>query len=264
MVATMDILSSLKFKRSELLKVAEDVCLALAEDPRSVDPSDRVIFQELGWNDRDIAREIGRCQSLKKWKREAGTNGQYADSIEQLGAVSKTVPKKVAELQVKIDELLVKIADEKAKLTNAEKVVAGYEHARKLLRQSVPDHVKNAFNDEVARIRSTPTAEKMRELQARKRTVCSVLETLSVVNAETVRGIRLHAETSGIKGIIPPPSPYWNHNRGINESVWHKYLNRLRKELPGIELQLMELESDYNEQLADAESILDYYITEGK
>jgi hypothetical protein len=264
MVATMDILSSLKFKRSELLKVAEDVCLALAEDPRSVDPSDRVIFQELGWNDRDIAREIGRCQSLKKWKREAGTNGQYADSIEQLDAVSKTVPKKVAELQVKIDELLVKIADEKAKLTNAEKVVAGYENARKLLRQSVPDHVKNAFNDEVSRIRSTRSAERMRELQARKRTVVGVLERLSIVNGDTIAPIRLHAEGARIVGIIPEPSPHWNQDRGINEAIWHEYLDRLRLELPTIESELLELEADFDEQLAEAETILDFYITEGK
>jgi hypothetical protein len=259
MTATMDVLTSLKFKRSELLKVAELVCMALAEDPRSVDPDDMCIFQELQWNDRDVAKEIGRCQALKKYKREAGTNGQYADAVEQLDAVSKTVPKKVAEIQVKIDELQAKIDDEKRKLTQAEKTVEGYQHARRMLRDFVPAFVKKQFDDEVARIRSSESSDRMRELQGRKRTIIGVLENLSLVNSETVAAIKLHAQNH-VPGVIPPPSPHWNGSRGINEAVWAEYLDRLRAELPAVESELLELEKDFDEELSQAEQILDYYL----
>jgi hypothetical protein len=263
MVATMDILSSLKFKRSELLKAAEDVCLALAEDPRSVSAEDRIIFQELGWNDRDVAREIGRCTSLKRWKREAGTNGQYADAVEQLDAVSKTVPKKVAELQVKVDELLAKIDDENSKLAKIQNQVDSFEYARRMLRENVPPFIRKQFDDEVSRIRTSESYIHMRELQSRRDMIGKILDELSVVNADNLAPIKLHAEGAGLDGIIPPPSPYWNQNRGINETVWMEYLDRLRMELPSVEAELSELEMTIDESLAAAETILDFYL-EGK
>jgi SMC interacting uncharacterized protein involved in chromosome segregation len=233
--------------------------MALAEDSRSVDPEDLVIFSELGWNDRDIAKEVGRCQALKKWKREAGTNGQYADAIEQLDAVSKTVPKRVAELQAKIDELQAKVDSERAKLTTAERTVQGYEHARRMLRDIVPAFVKKQFDDELARIRSSESSDRMRELQARKRTIVGVLENLALVNSDTIPAIRLHA-ANNVVGVVPSPSSDCYVNRGINETVWQEYLDQLRAELPAVESELLELEKDFDEELSQAEQILDYYL----
>jgi hypothetical protein len=237
--------------------------LALAEDPRSVDPADRIVFQELGWNDRDVAREVGRCTSLKRWKREAGTPGAFADAVEQLDAVQKVVPKKIAELQAKIDELRSKIDDETSKLAKIQNQVDSFEYARKMLRENVPSYVRKQFDDEVARIRSTDSADRLRELRARQRTILGVLENLSIVNAHTVAQIRLHCQAVGLANVVPPPSENWNGNRFIDERVWHGYLDSLRVELPTIESELLELEADFDEQLASAETILDYYL-EGK
>lgn len=262
MAATVaDVLQSLKFKRSELEKVAESVCVALAEDPQSVDPSDRVIFHELQWTERDIAREVGKCQSRKQWKHQAGTNAQYAESVETLAAVAKTVPEKVRSLQIKIDELQSKIDDERSKLHQAEQAVETYEHARAMLRQNVPPFIRKQYDDELALIRSSEEAERMRALQQRRNMITKVLSELSIVDAETLPSIRLHCEAC-LPSALPPPSRMLE-NLGIDQYQWHNYLEKLRQEMPGIVAELSELEHDFAERLAFAETILDYYL-EGK
>ena len=263
MAATMDVLSRIKLEHSELVAAAEQVLLAMANDPRSVAEEDKIVFKWIGWTEKDIARELGRVQHLQRWRPQAGSSVEYAESVEMHAALSKSVPKKVSELQSKIDEIQEKIDFENAKLNQAQRRLDSMDHARRMLRDIVPKHVRKSFDDELARIRTSESAERMRELQSRKRTIVGVLENLSVVNADNLAPIKLHAEGAGLDGIIPPPSPYWNQNRGINESVWHEYLDSLRTELPGLEAELLALEADFDEQLANAEQILDYYL-EGK
>jgi hypothetical protein len=264
MVAVMDVLSRIKLEHAELVAAAEQVLIAMANDPRSVDEQDRLVFSWLGWSERDIARELGRVQQLQRWRPQAGSSVEYAEGIELHAALSKSVPKKVSELQAKIDELQNKVDEENNKLNQAQRRLDGMDHARRMLRDIVPKHVKKAFDDELTRIRTSETAERMRELQSRKRTILGVVENLSVVSASNVAQIRLHCQAVGLKNVVPPPSEYWNQNRYIDEAVWHEYLDRLRSELPTIESELIELERDFDEQLASAEQILDFYILEGK
>ena len=267
MVAVMDtmgVLNRIKFEHAELVAAAEQVLLAMANDPRSVNEEDKIVFKWLGWTEKDVARELGRVQQLQRWRPQAGSSVEYAEAVELHAALSKSVPRKVSELQSKIDEIQKKIDEENSKLNKAQRRLDSMDHARRMLRDIVPKHVRKSFDDELARIRTSESADRMRELQSRKRTIVGVLENLSVVNADTVAAIKLHAEGAGLAGVIPPPSPHWNGNRGIGEDAWHQYLDRLRTELPGLEAELSELEMTIDEWLADAESILDYYISEGK
>jgi hypothetical protein len=267
MVATMDtmgVLNRIKLEHSELVAAAEQVLIALANDPRSVNEEDKIVFKWLGWTEKDIARELGRVQQLQRWKPQAGSSVEYAESVEMHAALSKSVPKKVSELQAKIDELQSKVDEENSKLNQAQRRLDSMDHARKMLREIIPKHVQKLFDDELVRIRTSESADRMRELQARRRTIVGVLENLSVVNADTVAAIRLHCKAVGLPNVVPPPSEYWNQNRYINETVWHQYLDKLRLELPSLEAELSELEMTIDESLAEAETILDYYITEGK
>jgi hypothetical protein len=264
MVAVMDVLSRIKLEHAELVAAAEQVLIAMSNDPRSVDEQDKIIFKWLSWTEKDIARELGRVQQLQRWKPLAGSSVEYAESVEMHAALSKSVPKKVSELQAKIDELQNKVDEENSKLNQAQRRLDGMDHARRMLREIIPKHVKKQFDDELARIRTSESAERMRELQARKRTIVQVLENLSVVNAGTVAEIRLHAKAVGLAHVVPPPSPSWNGNRLIDEAAWALYLDRLRSELPSIESELLELERSFDEQLADAESILDFYLEGAK
>jgi DNA repair exonuclease SbcCD ATPase subunit len=260
MVAVMDVLSRIKLEHSELVAAAEQVLLAMANDPRSVNEEDKIVFKWLSWTEKDIARELGRVQQLQRWKPQAGSSVEYAEAVELHAALSKSVPKKTSELQAKIDELQAKIDDENSKLNQAQRRLDSMDHARKMLREIIPKHVRKAFDDELARIRTSETADRMRELQSRKRTVVSVLQNLSTVSASNVAEVRLHAKAVGLEGVVPPPSEFWNQNRYINETIWMEYLDRLRAELPSIEAELSQLEMSVDEWLADAESILDFYL----
>ena len=266
MVAVMDtmgVLNRIKFEHAELVAAAEQVLLAMANDPRSVAEEDKIVFKWLSWTEKDVARELGRVQQLQRWKPQAGSRVEYAESVEMHAALSKSVPKKVSELQAKIDELQSKVDEENAKLNLAQRRLDSMDHARRMLREITPKHIRKAFDDELARIRTSETADRMRELQARRRTILGVLENLSVVNTDTVAQIRLHAKAVGLENVVPPPSEYWNQNRYINETIWHEYLSQLRSELPSVEAELSELEMTIDEWLADAETILDFYL-EGK
>jgi hypothetical protein len=267
MVATMDtmgVLNRIKFEHAELVAAAEQVLIAMANDPRSINEEDKIVFKWLSWTEKDIARELGRVQQLQRWKPQAGSSVEYAEAVEMHAALSKSVPKKVSELQAKIDELQNKVDEENSKLNQAQRRLDSMDHARKMLRDIVPKHVRKSFDDELARIRTSESADRMRELQARRRTIVGVLENLSVVNADTVAPIKLHAKAVGLEGVVPAPSEFFNQNRFINETIWHEYLDKLRDELPAIETELSQLEMSVDEWLADAESILDYYVTEGK
>ena len=260
---TMGVLNRIKFEHAELVQAAEAVLLAMSQDPRSVAEEDKIVFKWLGWTEKDISRELGRVQQLQRWKPQAGSSVEYCECVELHAALSKSVPKKVEELQAKIDELQAKVDEENAKLNLAQRRLDSMDHARRMLREITPKHIRKAFDDELARIRTSETADRMRELQARRRTILGVLENLSVVNTDTLAAVKLHAEAAGLKGIIPPPSVFWNHNRGIDEAPWHEYLDNLRSELPSVESELSQLEMSVDEWLADAESILDFYL-EGK
>jgi DNA repair exonuclease SbcCD ATPase subunit len=261
---TMTVLSRLKFKHWELIKAAEAVLVAMATDPLSVDPEDKCVFDELRWDERKIARELGRVQALHKWQPKAGSNVEFAESVEMHAALSKSVPKKVSELQSKRDEIQAKIDEENAKLSQAQRRLDGFDHARKMLRDLVPTFIRKKYDDELAAIRSSDSANRMRELQSRRTMIHGVLEKLSQVDAHNVAQIRLHCQSVGLADIVPPPSPNFEQNRHINEVLWHAYLNQLRDELPTLEAELAELEQFIDEELAAAESILDYYIQGGK
>jgi hypothetical protein len=264
MVATMDVLSRIKLEHSELVAAAEQVLIAMANDPRSVAEEDKIVFQWLGWTEKDIARELGRVQQLQRWKPQAGSSVEYAEAVELHAALSKSVPKKVSELQAKIDELQIKVNEENAKLSQAQRRLDSMDHARKMLRDIVPKHVRKQFDDELTRIRTSESADRMRELQSRKRTIVGVLENLAVVNSDTIAPIKLHCQAVGLQNVVPPPSEHWNGSRGIEKDAWHEYLNMLRDELPSIEAELSQLEMSVDEWLADAESILDYYLEGAK
>jgi len=150
------------------------------------------------------------------------------------------------------------------KLQAAQRLVDGMDHARKMLRDLVPAHIKKSFDDELSTIRCSDSAERMRELRNRRKMIYSVLETLSQVDSNNVAQVRLHASAAGLVGVVPDPSEFFYENRLINDSVWHQYLEQLRAELPSVEAELSDLEMSIDEKLAAAESILDYYIEGGK
>jgi hypothetical protein len=263
-VDTMTVLNRIKFERSELLKAAEAVLIAMADNPASVDSENKCIFDELRWDDRTIARELGRVQQLRHWKPRAGTNTEYCESVEFLEALRKSVPKKVDEYQTKIDELVAKRDAENFKLAQAQQRLDAMDHARKMLRDLVPAHIKKSFDDELSTIRCSDSADRMRELRNRRKMIHGVIENLSKVDANTVAAIRLHCQSVGLLNVVPPPDPNFEHNRRINEPVWFEYLEQLRAELPSVEAELSDLEMSIDEQLANAESILDFYIEGGK
>ena len=263
MMDTMGVLNRIKFEQLELVKAAESVLVAMANDPRSVDPEDRIVFTWLGWDERKIARELGRVQALRQWKPKAGSNVEYAESAEMHAALSKSVPKKVADLQAKRDEIQGKMDDENIKLAQAQSRLDGMDHARKMLRDLVPAHVRKRFDDELSVIRSGPSAERLRTVRGRRDMILDVLERLSSVNADTDQEIRLHANAAGLQGILPEPSSCIEFRR-LNERPWVSYLDQLRAELPSLEAELLDLTTTIDEQLADAETILDHYILEAK
>jgi hypothetical protein len=266
-VATMDtmgVLNRIKFEHLELIKAAEAVLVAIATDPLSVDPEDKIVFNWLNWDERKIARELGRVQSLHQWQPKAGSNVEYAESVEMHAALSKSVPKKVSELQAKRDEIQAKIDEENAKLSQAQRRLDGFDHARKMLRDLVPAYIQKKYDDELTTIRTSESASRMRELQSRRTMIHNVLKNLSQVGADNVAQVRLHCQSVGLADVVPPPSPNFEQNRYINEVLWHAYLNQLRGELPTLEAELAELEQFIDEELAAAESILDYYIQGGK
>jgi hypothetical protein len=131
-----------------------------------------------------------------------------------------------------------------------------------MLRENVPSFIRKQFDDEVSRIRNSESYIHMRELQSRRDMILKILDELSEVNADTINSIRLHCE-SCLPSALPSPSRTLQ-NPGIDQHQWFVYLEKLRDELPVIEGELLSLEADFNDELASAEQILDYYISESK
>ena len=94
-----DILERLRVEREELLDVAEQVLEQMAVDPQGVDPSDKFVFQVLGMSEEDVRREVSRMNSVIKWRPMAGTNAEYAEAVETLDALQKSVPEEVERIQ---------------------------------------------------------------------------------------------------------------------------------------------------------------------
>ena len=114
----------------------------------------------------------------------------------------------------------------------------------------------------MVKLRSSRSATRMRELAARKRMIEQVLQNMPCVSAQSPknnRAIILHGQSVGLKGLTPPPSRSGSDQR-IDEAVWNNYIEELRIELPTIEPELKQLETEFQDRLAEAESILDYYL----
>lgn len=257
---TMGVLNRIKFEHAELVQAAEAVLLAMSQDPRSVAEEDKIVFKWLGWTEKDISRELGRVQQLQRWRPQAGSSVEYAESVEMHSALLKSVPKKVSELQSKIDELQEKIDFENNKLNQAQTRLDSMDNARKILREIVPRHVRKQFDDEIARIRTSESYDRLRELRSRKEVINNVLENLSRINADTIGQILLHAEAIKLANIIPPPSKNREQPRIADESAWYAYIDLLRLELPSVEAELSELQITIDEWFAEAEQVLDFYL----
>jgi hypothetical protein len=258
-----DILSKLRVERDELFAAAEKLLEAMARDPHSVDPADKFVFQLLGWSKDDIQRELELVSAALRWKPLAGTSAEYAEAVETLDALQKTIPDECERIQGQIEKLNQKLASERRKLTFAEQALQRMENARSNLRNVVPARVKKLFDDRMVQIRSSTKAARLRELTARKRTIAGVLRDLSPITDKNFRAIILHSEAVKLQGLTPPPSKIGSE-RSIDETVWNRYLAQLRDELPTIEPELRELQTEFDDELAEAESILDYYLQDQK
>ena len=259
---TMGVLNRIKFKHSELIAAAEEVLHAMALDLRSVDPADKIVFSWLNWDEQRISRELGRVHDLRNWKPKAGTNVEYVEAVELHEAVSESVPKKVADLQSKRDEIQQKIDEESTKLEQAQSRLDGMDYARKRLRDLVPPHIRKKYEDEMGIFQTSPAAERMRALKSRRTTIQNIVEKMSKVDASTIRSIFLYCE-SHLRSAIPPPSTSFETNFSLNEQAWFEHLASLRVELIHIESEIPSLQIDNDEAIAEVETILDYY-TEGK
>lgn len=236
-----DILERLRVEREELLDVAEQVLEQMAVDPQGVDPSDKFVFQVLGMSEEDVRREVSRMNSVIKWRPMAGTNAEYAEAVETLDALQKSVPEEVERIQSQIRKLSEKLSIEQRKLSSAEKAVQTMESARRALRESIPARIRKLFDDRMVQIRSSRSSVRMRELAARKRTIEQVLQDLTIITPKTSRSIILHAQAMKVQGIVPPPSSLGTEQR-VNEEAWNRYLDQLREELPTIEPELKQLQ----------------------
>lgn len=260
---TMGVLNRIKFKHSELIAAAEEVLNAMAIDLRSVDPEDKIVFSWLNWDEKRISRELGRVHDLRNWKPRAGTNVEYVEAVELHAALSKSVPKKVSELQSKRDEIQGKIDDENAKLEHAQSRLDEMDYARKRLRDLVPPHIRKKYEDEMGIFQTSPAAERMRALKSRRTTIQNILEKMSKVDASTIRAIFLYCE-SHLRSAIPPPSTSFETNFSLNEQAWSEHLSSLRVELVGIEAEIPGLQIENDEIISEIETILDYYVGEEK
>ena len=260
---TMGVLNRIKFKHSELISAAEEVLHAMALDLRSVNPDDKIVFNWLNWDEKRISRELGRVHDLRKCKPKAGSNVEYVEAVELHEAVSKSVPKKVSELQAKRDEIQSKIDEENAKLAQAQSRLDGMDYARKRLRDLVPPHIRKKYEDEMGIFQTSPAADRMRALKSRRTTIQNILEKMSKVDASTIRPIFLYCE-SHLRSAIPPPSTSFETNFSLNEQAWFEHLATLRGELVEIESEIPSLQIENDEIISEIETILDYYVGEKK
>ncbi len=262
MNTTMNVLNRVKFEHSELIDAAEQVLIAMANDPSGVDPSDEYVFRVLGWDERRVARELGRVSAVQRFKAMAGTNAAYAEAVEMQEAYSQSVPLEVAKLDKKLEELQAKRYAEQSKLDDAKRRVDSMEVARSHLRLLVPGHVKSRFEKELNLAMTSGVAESLREFKNRRTTILGILEKLSTVDSTTIRGITLYCELH-LRDAIPEPSPNSDVHYRLNEHLWSEHLDSLRVELVGIEAEIPSLQIEHDESVAAVETILDYYVSEG-
>ncbi len=261
MNTTMNVLNRVKFEHSELIDAAEQVLIAMAADPSGVDPSDEYVFRVLGWDERRVARELGRVSAVQRFRSMAGTNAQFAESVEVAEAYSQSVPLEVAKLDRKLEELQAKRYAEQSKLDDAKRRVDAMENARSQLRTLIPQHVRTRFEKEMNLQMGSGVAETLRELKNRRTHIQGVLEKLSTVDSTTIRQIVLYCENH-LRDAIPEPSPNSDRGYRLNEHLWAEHLASLRVELSQIESEIPSLQAEHDESVAAVETILDYYVSE--
>jgi hypothetical protein len=260
---TDQILDRLRIERDELFAAAEKLLEAMARDPHSVDVEDKFVFQVLGWDEEQVRRELSRVHSVLKWRPMAGSSKEFAEAIETHHALQQSVPEECEKIEAQIKKLSEKLATEQRKLTDAEKRVQRMETSRRNLRDMIPSRVKKMFDSRMVQIRSSRSAARMRELASRHRVITDVLQNLSEVTSKNYRSIIYHVEGAKVEGVLPPPTALGS-SRTIDEAAWSRYLNQLRNELPAVESELRELTAEYEDELASAETILDYYLQDQK
>ncbi len=262
MNTTMTTLSRVKHEHAELIAAAEQVLLALAADPSGVDPSDEYVFRVLGWDERRVARELGRVSAVQRFKGMAGTNAAFAEAVEVSEAYAQSVPLEVAKLDKKLEELQAKRYAEQSKLDDATRRVDSMQVARSHLRSLVPGHVRTRFEKELNLAMTSGVAESLRELKNRRDTILGILEKLSRVDENSIRKISLYCENN-LRDALPEPSPNPDRGYRLDERLWAEHLASLRVELVGIEAEIPSLQIEHDESVAAVETILDFYTSEG-
>jgi hypothetical protein len=261
-----DVVSQIAADREDLLEAAEAILAGRGDLPSSTwhlaktfPPTERAVFQMLGWTDRDIAREWGRVSSVDKQKQRAGTIADRKEAAKKASAATealrtrgKLIREEMATLQAELTQLEESHAEA---VREREKQEAALTQLRGLAPMRVTEVV-----DDRRRVASKELGVGVSEMESRAQTIQGVMA-IDIRDKAGMGEAVLHAR-SVKDDLIVYDRDHAGHVRGwvVDDARWGEYVAKLAAELDELEPRLSQAKEAYAAALADAETPMDEWI----
>jgi chromosome segregation ATPase len=246
-------------RQRELLDAAEQILFDECDGQPFKESDAALIFSAVGWDQRRIERERGRCRAVRESQAAAGTERERADCAERLAALTESVPRDIEQIDAEIAALQVRRGQLAAGLAAVEQENHTRTAALERLRDFAPRHIRDEYNAACVRLNESALARDAREAASRLETVLDVLERLAEPEPKDGPAILAHCKAAAPELVVVSDSGPVT-NEFVPKQDWADYIDRLQRELPALEKRAEKLAGDVADAEAELARALDCYI----
>ena len=251
---------------------AEQLLAHLAANDERPTPEDALLFASLGWDAREIRRQIARVKDIQRLKKQSGTAAQREAARKKLEQAQRQMHEEGGQLnhqlaQVK-REVDKKLAGLRANLDAASAVCREYDQAKDQLRHRIPKHIKDQAEHGIQSVKADYNAkinERRAKIEAVERMQGLDIGGMAGI-ADAVLMARQLCPEAVIKGRTEPKienTPGYVHPDTLDEFKWRKFVGQQAGFLvPQWQTEIDDLREQREEAVAEAEKALDFYLPE--
>lgn len=253
-------------------EAADELCLQLAKERRRPTPDEETFLRHMNRIDRppgpladkQVNALLAAFRQVVSLKKTAGTPESQSAAEKHLAKLQKSHPAKIKKLRAELNELLWKCEELEQEVTLAERQVEQIRKAKERLRSNnlLPIWIRQRHAAIARRIHEGVGKDyrQKRSLFEQHKTALD-LANRSDDNREKLSFAKAHGCT--VNHLTAKPTPETG-NRGmsvlrLNPTKWQALVSQARDELPVLAEQVETLKTAFEEQLAEAEKILDHW-----
>lgn len=262
-------------ERAELFTATEEICFRLARG-EFVGSDQFEILDALDWDKRAQAREGVRCKQIISHQERAGINGAFEKTKTELAKKEPAILEVIEQRAAQISELEAANRADENKLVSMRANIESMTEARRALCDDrvLPDATRNLVNRETSRMKNE-LAERIGALESRKLFIegitaiptPSTIESRVAAHDDSVRIILEHCERLPEDHACFPDRFNAQHSANgttfdvrVRPATWDNYLRELLAELPSIESELGELQTEFDRRYEQIQSLRNVYL----